>query len=459
MSVFNPSTEKFTSIELFGEINRPQCFGSTVNGQNVFINSNAGLLCYNLQSKRTITIPVSNPFTEEHSAVAPFTINNELVSGFRNSFSYFNMNSMASAGKVSVPVIEAIHVNAEPYYLPSGSAPLHYQKNILRFSFTAFDFSNPSAIRFRYQLEGLEKNWTTTTQREANYYKLPPGKYTFKVQASNSKGIWSKEIASYSFSIKPPFWQTWWFKAALVLLFISVVISIAYGRVNAIKKNEKRKTAINKTMAELEMKALRSQMNPHFIFNSLNSIQKYIWENKQDDASEYLTKFARLIRLVLENSQHKLIPLSAEMEALKLYLELEHRRMNQRFDYHLQISDAINPTNVKIPPLLLQPYIENAIWHGLSQKEGRGNLNISISQKNNLLHCVIKDDGIGRKAAMEKAKSKEHRSLAMNISSERVNWLKKENTKASVEIQDDYKDETPAGTTVILHLPLISGND
>ena len=205
------------------------------------------------------------------------------------------------------------------------------------------------------------------------------------------------------------------------------------------------------------MKALRSQMNPHFIFNSLNSIQKYIWENKKEDASEYLIKFARLIRLVLENSLHTSVKLFDELAALRLYIEMEHRRNNQKFDYSLIVSDNVDEEKTFITPLLLQPYVENAIWHGLSQKEERGKLSVFIERNEIALICIIEDDGIGRKRAAEIQLNKINKtSLAMNISSERIAWLQKDTgNTAAVEIMDKYDGINATGTKVILNLPLI----
>jgi hypothetical protein len=221
------------------------------------------------------------------------------------------------------------------------------------------------------------------------------------------------------------------------------------------------KAGLQTLKAKLEMKALRSQMNPHFIFNSLNSIQKYIWENRQEDASEYLTKFARLIRLVLENSRHAAISVEEELNALRLYIEMEHRRNNQKFDYSITLAPDIDATNTFIPPLLLQPYVENAIWHGLSPKDERGKLTVSLEKKNGTLVCTIDDNGIGRhKAATLRTDAIPKTSMAMNISNQRIEWLQKEaGFNATVTITDKQADGLATGTTVLLTLPLTIQHD
>ena len=210
-------------------------------------------------------------------------------------------------------------------------------------------------------------------------------------------------------------------------------------------------------MAELEMKTLTGQVNPHFIFNSLNSIRKYIWENRREDASEYLIKFARLIRLVIENPQQASIKLSDEIDALRLYIETEHRRNNQKFYYAIPVSENIDSNKTYISPLLLQPYVENAIWHGLSLKDERGKLSRTIQKKQNSLICIIDDDGIRRtKAAEINLNSVPKTSLAMNISSQRIAWLQDgEGFAATVSISDKFNGDPATGTEVVLTLPLI----
>jgi len=247
-------------------------------------------------------------------------------------------------------------------------------------------------------------------------------------------------------------------KTLLILLLVGLVF--VFGVVYYIRQLRS-KTVLQNLKTTLEMKALRSQMNPHFIFNSLNSIQKYIWENRQEDASEYLTKFARLIRLVLENSLYESVKLTDELASLRLYVEMEHRRNNQKFDYTISVAENIDTESTLIPPLLLQPYIENAIWHGLSQKDGPGQLGIVIEKTEENLICRIEDDGIGRaKSAEIRVDGIQKKSLAMNISSQRIEWLKSDsNVKSSVEIIDKFNGNEATGTIVQLTLPLLQKHD
>lgn len=214
----------------------------------------------------------------------------------------------------------------------------------------------------------------------------------------------------------------------------------------------------NRQTLQLELRSLRSQMNPHFIFNSLNSIHRYIWSNNQEEASEYLTKFSKLMRMILDNSQHTFIPLNKELDSLRLYLDLEALRCNHMFDYHIFVDDEINEEEVLIPPMIIQPYVENAIWHGLVHRKEKGRLDIEVALNGRILEITVTDNGIGRKLAMEirEKKDKLHNSMGMKVTEGRIALIRKiNNTKdANVEITDLHGPEGEAtGTKVRIVLP------
>ena len=211
--------------------------------------------------------------------------------------------------------------------------------------------------------------------------------------------------------------------------------------------------------AETEMAALRAQMNPHFIFNCLNAIKYYSTDNESSKATEYLTKFAKLVRLVLENSRSNRVTLNDELQALELYLEMETMRFGSKLTFQIEIDPAIDSEFVEIPPLLIQPYVENAIWHGLMHKEKGGTVWVRVEQpQENGLLITIKDDGVGRAKATElKSKSAiQHKSFGMKITSERIELINQMyHTQAQVQIRDmtDAMGQ-PIGTEVILHIPI-----
>jgi|GEM_PF-1636649 len=246
------------------------------------------------------------------------------------------------------------------------------------------------------------------------------------------------------------------------LQIVSTIAALVASRIEAIQltaarhQKELELEAAARKITETELAMLRSQMNPHFIFNSLNSIQKYIWESRQEDAAEYLTKFARLMRSILENSEQKFVSLQKELSLLKLYVELEHRRSNQGFDYTITVDPAIEITNTMVPPLLLQPFIENAIWHGLNPKGSQGELSIEVNRVDGKLVCLIDDNGVGRKVSRQLREEK-HKSMGITISNQRVELLKKQtHSEAEVQVVDkEAEDGSASGTRVMITLPLI----
>jgi LytS/YehU family sensor histidine kinase len=198
-------------------------------------------------------------------------------------------------------------------------------------------------------------------------------------------------------------------------------------------------------------------MNPHFIFNSLNSINRFILQNNKAEATDYLTKFSRLIRIILNSSVSTTVSLTEDLETLHLYLELESLRFNNEFSYKITCDPEVDADFIRMPPMLLQPFVENAIWHGLMNKEGRGHLWININQKGNTLICTIADDGIGRKKAAElKGKRGKHKSMGMNITESRIDLMNNINGEnKAVEIRDlvdAYGNGT--GTEVIIKIPV-----
>lgn len=222
---------------------------------------------------------------------------------------------------------------------------------------------------------------------------------------------------------------------------------------------EKTNAELHKHAAELEMQALRAQMNPHFIFNSLNSINRFILQNNKEQASAYLTKFSKLVRMILQNSQALLISLESELESLELYLDLEALRFDNHFAYTIKLSDEIDAEMLKVPPLIIQPYVENAIWHGLMHKEEKGQLDIEINMENNFLFIRITDDGVGRKqsATHNSSYATKHKSVGLKITAERIARIQNSDASESpVEIKDlIYADGSAAGTEVIIKIPCI----
>lgn len=333
---------------------------------------------------------------------------------------------------------------------------LNHSENNLEINISGV-FGGKSELQYKYILEGKDANWNYTTNTKMYYTSLQPGSYVFKVFAMNDNGVWSKVPALITFNIATPFYKSFWFLFSIILFIIAIVLVIIFlvtrrsQQQRALFEEGKRKILIS------ELHALRSQMNPHFIFNTLSSIQSFITKNDSKDAVYYLSKFSKLMRATLENTKKQRIPIKDEIESLQLYMDLEKLRLNNKFTYQINVDKAIDEQFEEIPPMLIQPYIENAIWHGISHKTGNGIITISFSlATENSLKCEIEDNGVGRNKAGEmKIEHLKNKSLGMTITKERleiINSLK--DSKLNVNIIDLTKKNIPLGTKIELFIPL-----
>jgi two-component sensor histidine kinase len=231
-------------------------------------------------------------------------------------------------------------------------------------------------------------------------------------------------------------------------LILAGIGGFVFYRRNQDIKNKKNEAELTAKVTDIEMKALRAQMNPHFIFNSLNSIADYIDKNQTKIAADFTTKFARLMRMVLENSEHKQIPLADDLKALELYMQLESFRLQNKFSYTINVDENIDKENTLVPPLILQPFVENSIWHGIAKKEGPGSIKIFIKQEGQNINCIVEDDGVGMQ---DEAAGKEKTSLGMRITKARIDIINKlKNTNASMRIANKEK-----GVRAEVELPLV----
>lgn len=356
-------------------------------------------------------------------------------------------------------VLQGIELQNEDTLLENGTE-LSSDLNVITFYYRGICLTNPEKVRYQRRLAGLEKNWTLPSEENfIKYSNLAPGSYTFMVRSCNNEGIWNTEITSFVFKIKPPFYLTWWFILLSTIIVFGSIYTFFALRIYNIKKKQKLDYDRKVEMSKIELKALRSQMNPHFIFNSLNSIQHYIFNTRSDEAIKYLNKFARLVRVILNNSEKPTVTVGDDLEALKLYLELEKMRFEEKFDYTFIIDESVDLDYDIMPPLLMQPYVENAILHGLNPKPEKGILTIHLHSENNFLICTITDNGIGREKASEIRRTmpvKKHKSMGMKITEDRLKILNAiNNSQLSVTITD-LRDEhgMATGTKVELFVPL-----
>ncbi len=266
----------------------------------------------------------------------------------------------------------------------------------ISFYFKGISFSAGKNVKYKYILKGFDDKEIITSERFLRFPNLPPGKYTLYIYASSDGIVWSRNPLIFSFVIKKRFVDTFLFYFFVFLLLIILAFLALNYKYSQLDKEIRQKRHLIRS----EQKALRSQMNPHFIFNALNSIRRYILENDVDNADFYLSNFAMLMRRVLENSKQEYISLEQEIETLKLYLELEKMRFDESFNFSVEIDENITLSRIFVPTMLIQPVIENSIWHGLAPLQQNGQLILSLKQlsKNKIL-CFIQDNGIGRQKA------------------------------------------------------------
>lgn len=386
---------------------------------------------------------------------------NMLYFGGVNGFSYFNAGGFRPAGgqpelritQLSLPdhELNIDSVNALP------ELELPYTSNYLTFKFAALEYAHPRKIRYRYMLEGHDKDWVNAHQDNiARYNKLPAGDYVFRVMSTNGDDQWMHNEASLRLSITPPFWETKWFLLVAAFLVLTAVWTGVSLRIRFIQKRAAEKSAVARQLADLELKALRAQMNPHFIFNALNSIQDFILNNNARDASKYLSRFAKLIRMILDNAETAHVTLARKIDFLKLYIDIEALRFGNDFDYVIHVADDVNTYETEIPNMLIQPFVENAIWHGLMHKPGDRRLELNFrKERGRFLLCEVIDNGVGRKEAAGKRYAS-HDSKALRITQERMDLLNFDQLDKAVFTITDLTNEHghATGTMVSIYIPV-----
>ncbi len=335
----------------------------------------------------------------------------------------------------------------------TNNASYSYLQNHIAISFSGLTFKTLRKTLFRYKLHKDDPEFSYTRFPSVTLPALSPNSYNFEVWAQNAYGQWSEEPATIDFVINSPFWDTPWFIFLVSTLIIAIISTLFAYRFRSLK----RQTALSRRLDGWKQQALLQQMNPHFIFNTLNSIQLFILQNDTLSSHRYLTKFAKLMRLTLDNSQNFSVRLSEELETINLYLELEALRADGKFTFEIQQPEDLL-LEARIPSLIIQPFIENAIWHGVMPKTSPGIITIQFRQKANSILCTIEDNGIGRKAAESYAATRVHKSLGSKITMQRLQLLKSlHNQQLGILYKDLMdKDGNPSGTRVELTIPILS---
>jgi ligand-binding sensor domain-containing protein len=387
------------------------------------------------------------------------TKSGEIVFGtFRGLIIVNPANIIARKRTVSFTLYRLNTDNSVDMLSQASALRLPFSNGRVSFGFSNSDLVTGRRIFYRYKMQGTDSTWSAPTKNQLVTYNLRPGRYRFFMQASYNNTAWMDFPESIAIRVNYPFWQQWWFYIIIGVLAVGVTLAI-YRSAQASKEQKRKLEELNHMMNESRLMAIRAQMNPHFIFNSLNSIQECIVMQDFDTAYQYLSKFSKLLRQVLNNSEKNFIPLKDEIEVNELYLELESLRFKKSFSYHFEIDEKIDTEAVQFPSLMLQPFIENAVWHGLMHKQGEKKLSISFQAENNHLVCIIEDNGIGREKAAEIKKNKLGarylESKGTKLSEQRLQLLNESGqTRAKIHFEDLKSGAgEAAGTKVILEFP------
>ena len=469
------ATDNFGLVELNIQSKRPNetsrfrqlgslsCYAITIHNQDCWLGTNKGIIYIDL-SEQSKAIGYSDLLGLKNLHVLDIVVvDDKLYAASSNGLLEFNQILPKQIYKQAPPIF-LTGIFQKDKRLPNlHDVVLSYWENELTLRFKGISFRERGNLSYKYQLIGLDQNFQYTNNQEVVLKALPPGKYDLILFAINKAGIESKVPAEFSFSIQKPYWQEWWFVLLIVLSAIAIaaltwrlrlsIVRREYELENARLAEEKRSLKLENELSEVEQHALRLQMNPHFIFNALNSIKGYYAEKKVAEADEYLSRFAKILRHILENT-HRYSSLEEELEILHLYIEMAQMRHPGMLEYTIEVEPGLNASDFSLPALLLQPFVENAIMHGIAPKSGGGHIQIKCSLNEGNLICVIKDNGIGLSNSKLKRKESEHQSKAIEISKKRLEYItRQEGVLCRLEINDDIENGAIIGTVVTITIP------
>ncbi len=435
-------THRFTKYEVAQGLpsNAVHCITADDKGR-IWIGTSNGLSCFQPGENRFVNFMHPNVLPEPSitdvvfdpgSQKVFFTTNHYLTAFYPDALL---SESPALAIKITRVTIDNTDQPVQANYM------IPHNQNDISFSFTAINLADGPLNKYFYRLKG--QDWIGVGhQRQINFLNLAAGDYSFTVRAVNNAGIWSKETTVH-FTIRRPWWQSWWFLLTAVVLVAGLIYFLVKRRIRNIRHVAEMKQKI----AETEMMALRAQMNPHFVFNCINSIDALIQSNDKYRATVYLNKFAKLLRNILDSSKQNSITLAKDLETLQLYIDLEQLRYENKFTASIHADESLLQDDYKVPPLIVQPYVENAILHGLKNKPGnKGKLVVTVAKKQEHIEFIIEDNGLGRDAPKNTLPGK-NKSYGMQMSRDRVRFFNNE-SNASVIVTDLKKDGEAAGTKV-----------
>jgi len=464
LNKMNPYTGKFTHYkEKDGLPNNVVYDVIPDHSGYLWLSTNKGLSRFDPETEAFVNYDVKDGVQsyEFNMGAALKSKQGNIFFGGMNGFNAFHPSEIQQSEVDPDMVISQVNVYNESLpgmYFHGDTLNLNHNDNFFSLQFAALDYSNSVKLQYKYKLEKVSNEWINTTADKniAEFTNLSPGTYSFYLMGTNSDGVWSKSPLKLTIVIEPAWHQTKLFRVGSVLFLLALISFVINNRIRRIKRNHN----IEKQMFDLERKALRLQMNPHFIFNTLNSIQNFILTHNKTSAISYLSKFSKVMRQVLYNSDKTFVPLSDEITMIKNYIELEQLRFNSTFDYSFSIDEDVEEELIAVPTMLIQPHVENAILHGIiNLKNRKGKLEIRFYFNTmNSIKCIVDDNGIGRRASGElrKISGNTHNSKGFSITKQRleqINHSYSESLSVHYEDKHDHEGNTK-GTRVVIILPI-----
>jgi hypothetical protein len=427
------------------------CNSILITEREIWVITNRGIsrIIHNSKSYEIQNYPLEY-FVEPVSIKQVCTLGDYLLFYCGNIIYAFNSNIKKLKDKCS---ITSVYTNKELYH-GNERIILPYNASDTKIEFEALFYNLKGKVKYRYN---YGKKWIYTNENTVHLTSLAPGKYLFQVEALNIDNKWIRSSNEIDITVQNPFWFSKTFIAICILLCTLIISSLIFGLNRRNLRLEKKKNQLNIQMIELESKAARALMNPHFIFNSLNALKGFILTGELESAEKYLDKFAKILRNLLENGASDKILIRDEIILLNNYLDIEKLRFDNSFDFKVETADEIS--NVYIPFMCIQPFVENAVWHGLMLKKGEKFLNISFSRLDeNRVRCIVEDNGIGRNNASVKKESLKGRSLGMELIRQRLELIGKSKNLDCYFIVTDKKDieSNSLGTKIEIIIPIIS---
>jgi len=454
LNILNLRTLKFDHISESNGLVNNAVYGIIYNGNgSVWLSTNNGLVNYHLYQKTFINFKPEHYLqsTEFNEGAFLKTNNGELLFGGVNGLNYFkpqNITFDTASRAIYFTDVRGTFREKSPLRVE-----MSFLSSRIEIDFMLLNYANPLGIRYYYKLKGFDTEWIPAgLQNTAIYPGLSPGTYTFQVLAKDEFENWETYSEKLTVIVEPPLWQKRWFIILGLFMVTGIVYTLFRYRTRALERSYKLQ------LIDSELTALRSQMNPHFIFNSLNSIQYYILKKEPKEAYKYLRTFASLMRKILQNSRLKYISVADELEGLNLYLEMEQMRMDGNLNYTIKTENIDDLDQTNIPTMLIQPFAENSIIHGLLPKDNNRKLDILISHEKTRLLCIITDNGIGREASsiMNAKRSSKHTSEGMELTQKRLKILSEGKGDFNVVIDDIHNLDGTTGTSVKLIIPIIT---